>query len=72
MKIELGNGHPDHDFFRFKLGDKVRAKLTKTSGVVVAGVIYPYWSPDKIFYQVKLPDGKIWTLLEQDIEPVQD
>ncbi len=70
MKIKLTED-PDPIRFGFKIGDKVRSKMARIEGTVIAGEYFPGFG-DWIFYAIKLPDGTVFTYMQGDIELVQE
>ncbi len=70
-RIKLGDGNSSQDLFTFKIGDRVQAKMSKKVGLVVGADCYRSdGRPDQIFYRIGLADGIIWTLRQEDIDPV--
>ncbi len=70
-KIILGRGENplrDSKVFRFKVGDIVILKISRTVGEVVSGVCFNATKPDRVFYQIRVPNGKLWTVMEDTIE----
>jgi len=52
----------------FKIGDKVRLKVSKTAGVVVAVDNYSFLGPNQSYYEIEISDGRIWMAKKDDIE----
>jgi hypothetical protein len=72
-RIKLANDDSFQDLFIFKIGDRVRAKMSKTVGLVVVGDCYEWMErPDQIFCRISLADGTIWTFRQEDIDPMPE
>ncbi len=70
MKITLGEGGPDEsESFRFRIGQTVITKVSETVGRIESGVCFNGTKPDRIFYQIRLSNGKLWTMMEDTIAP---
>ncbi len=70
MKIELGKDEPrESEAFRFKIGDTVITNTSRNVGLVVGGTCFNGTKPNRIFYQIQLSNGKLWTVMEETIGP---
>jgi hypothetical protein len=70
-RIRLGNEDSLQDLFAFKIGERVQTKTSKRAGFIVSGDCYQSTGrPDQIFYRLKIQDGTVWNLRQEDIEPV--
>lgn len=56
----------------FKIGDKVRFKISNTAGVVVAVDNYSFLGPNQSYYEIEIPDGRIWMAKKDDIELAEE
>jgi hypothetical protein len=70
MRIKLGDLDADQRLFKFKIGDKVRAKLSPATGTILSGECYINNGTNSIFYEVQSPDGRIWTARQEELEPL--
>ncbi len=65
----VGGGEPQNsDLFRFKIGDMVITRTSRNIGIVVSGVCFNGFAPNRVFYQIQLENGKRWTMMEDTIE----
>ncbi len=69
MIIKLGESDYQ-DKFRFRIGDRVRTKVTERSGTVVDGEFYSASNVVLINYRIRMDnDPLIWNFNEDRIEP---
>jgi hypothetical protein len=65
--IKLGEPN-SANYFYFKIGDRVRVKLSNITGLVVSGDFHPGLGSGQIFYLIKTPFGKTCTFRQDDLE----
>jgi hypothetical protein len=70
MRIKLGD-QDTHEYFQFKIGDKVRVKNSRITGTVTAGHCYFDAGLNSVYYRVKTQHGGSQSYRQGDIELVK-
>ncbi len=70
MVVKLGDQN-SHQYFAFKIGDKVRIRHAQTTGTVMAGNCYFDAELSSVFYTVKPRYGPNQKYRQGDLEPLQ-